>query len=120
MALIERNRDYEILIRISEDGSVGSHYVSITEIVKDGVVINASLSQPIALGEVGGTTLNDKLGEISANTLISNASLTAQVGVLTSQIDDLGDLLKKSESDLEEAENEISRLQGLLNESLEN
>lgn len=44
--LIERTRPYETLVRHKENGEVTAHQVSITEIVKDGLIISASLSDP--------------------------------------------------------------------------
>lgn len=47
MAITEQTRDYEILIRINADGTVGAQRQTITEIIRDGEVIAATLGEPM-------------------------------------------------------------------------
>lgn len=46
MTITERTRPYETLIRHNPDGSISAHHQRISEIVKDGEVIAASLLDP--------------------------------------------------------------------------
>lgn len=47
MSITEDTRNYEILVRFNDDGSVGAHLQQITEIKKDGSVISATVLDPI-------------------------------------------------------------------------
>lgn len=49
MALTERTRSYEYLIRVNEDNSIGAQKQSLTEILKDGIVISAVVNPPEGL-----------------------------------------------------------------------
>ena len=52
MAITERTRPYETLIRHNNDGSVSAHHQTIAEVMKDGTVLVATVSAPIALLDV--------------------------------------------------------------------
>ncbi len=52
MAITERTRPYETLIRHNNDGSVSAHHQTIAEVMKDGAVLVATVSAPIALLDV--------------------------------------------------------------------
>ena len=49
MALSERTRPYETLIRHKEDGTIGAHHVQITEILRDKVIISATIGEALPL-----------------------------------------------------------------------
>lgn len=85
MALTEVTRDYELLIRIQPDGSWGSHYRSITEILRDGEVVSATENPAVPLSMVaaqGAELLNDKLGDIAASALLHIEVLNAEIAAL--------------------------------------
>jgi len=42
----ERTRLYEILTRVNPDGSIASHVSYITEVLRDGAVISATINPP--------------------------------------------------------------------------
>lgn len=63
MALQERTRNYEILIRFNEDGSIGAHRQNISEIIKDGAVIAASVLTPEPLTVAELTTIVAEFSE---------------------------------------------------------
>lgn len=46
MAITKETRDYEILVRVNEDGRIGAHRQTITEIKEDGQLLSASLNAP--------------------------------------------------------------------------
>lgn len=89
MSLEQRTRNYEVLIRFNEDGTLGAHLQSIEEILKDGAVISASPLAPVPLGFVEGegiTVLNSVLGEAAAAALADNMQLQLQVAALSEQL----------------------------------
>lgn len=55
MALTERIRLYEVLIRVREDGSAAAHQQKLSEVLRDGEVISATVLDPEA---VEGDTLD--------------------------------------------------------------
>ncbi len=70
MAVIERTRAYETLIRHNADGSIAAHHMTISEVLRDGVVIAATLNSPepvagAAFDVVLGAALNAALGQVS-------------------------------------------------------
>ena len=73
MALTERTRAYETLIRHNSDGSIGAHHAQIAEVLRDGVVISAS---PLPPADVT-SNLAPVLGENLALALAENARLVA-------------------------------------------
>ena len=86
MALEEITRGQEILIRLKNDDTGanvigGAQYQTITEILKNGVVISAQMNDPIPLSLVGDgdNTLAGLLGEVSANALMQNEALQASL-----------------------------------------
>lgn len=85
MALTEVTRDYELLIRIQSDGSWGSHYRSITEILRDGEVVSATENPAVPLSlvaEQGAELLTDKLGDVAASALLHIEVLSAEIAEL--------------------------------------
>lgn len=91
MAITESNRDYEILIRINSDGSLGAHLQTISEILKDGVVINSIIDSPIPLQTSGstGVLLSDRLGDIAALALVQLAEANAAIKALQLQLEEM-------------------------------
>lgn len=84
MSLAERTRDYEFLVRFNEDGSVGSHFSTITEVLRDGVVISAAINYPVPLSSAAG--LSQKVGDVIAGVLVINEDLTNRIEELEAEI----------------------------------
>lgn len=92
MALSERTRPYETLIRHKEDGTIGAHHVQITEILRDKVIISATIGEalPLAVAEgQNGLKLADVIGQAAAAALTQVETLQGQVTTLTTERDDL-------------------------------
>lgn len=85
MTLTEVTRDYELLIRIQSDGTWGSHYRSITEILRDGEVVSATENPAVPLSLVaqqGAELLSDKLGNVATSALLHIEALNAEIAAL--------------------------------------
>lgn len=106
MALTERTRHYETLIRHNPDGTVNAHHVRITELLRDGVVINATLLLPESLDSAG---LKDVVGA-------AFLQATKQIAAHQVQIGDLGGQLGKAREDLDRAKQDM----GMVRTDLEN
>lgn len=92
MALTERTRPYETLIRHKEDGTIGAHHVQITEILRDKVIISATIGEalPLAVAEgQNGLKLSDVIGQAAAAALTQVETLQGQLATLTSERDGL-------------------------------
>lgn len=92
MALSERTRPYETLIRHKEDGTIGAHHVQITEILRDKVIISATIGEalPLAVAEgQNGLKLADVIGQAAAAALTQVETLQGQVSTLTTERDGL-------------------------------
>lgn len=92
MALTERTRPYETLIRHKEDGTIGAHHVQITEILRDKVIISATIGEalPLAVAEgQNGLKLADVIGQAAAAALTQVETLQGQVSTLTTERDGL-------------------------------
>lgn len=92
MALSERTRPYETLIRHKEDGTIGAHHVQITEILRDKVIISATIGEalPLAVAEgQNGLKLADVIGQAAAAALTQVETLQGQVATLTAERDGL-------------------------------
>lgn len=92
MALSERTRPYETLIRHKEDGTIGAHHVQITEILRDKTIISATIGEalPLAVAEgQNGLKLADVIGEAAAAALTQVETLQGQVTNLTTERDGL-------------------------------
>ena len=85
MALTERNRPYETLIRHNDDGSIGAHHVTISEVLRDGAVITATTNPPVA---VEGEALALVLGSDLVAALGDNTRLRGVVELQQRQIAD--------------------------------
>ncbi len=81
MALTERTRPYEVLIRYNQDAvgveTTAAHQIHITEVLRDGVVISATelAAQPLDVALVKGI-VGDKLPSLTAERDALKASLT--------------------------------------------
>ncbi len=92
MALTERTRPYETLILHKEDGTIGAHHVQITEILRDKVIISATIGEalPLAVAEgQNGLKLSDVIGQAAAAALTQVETLQGQVSTLTTERDGL-------------------------------
>ncbi|WP_179255427.1 hypothetical protein [Burkholderia sp. HI2714] len=91
MALTERTRPYETLIRHNSDGTVGAQHQRISEILNDTTVIAATVQSPIDIthATAGDPDLVSVLGEVTASALSENERLKAQVSALGAQVADL-------------------------------
>jgi len=63
MALEQKDRDYEILVRYNDDGKVGFHRQTLSEIIKDGVVLASTINPPEKLSLEDLKTLVAELSE---------------------------------------------------------
>lgn len=98
MALSERTRPYETLIRHKEDGTIGAHHVQITEILRDKAIISATIGEalPLAVAEgQNGLKLADVLGQAAAAALTQVETLQGQVVTLTDERDQLSHQVKQ-------------------------
>jgi hypothetical protein len=92
MALSERTRPYETLIRHNVNGTIGAHHVQITEILRDKAIISATIGEalPLAVAEgQNGLKLSDVIGEAAAAALTQAETLQVQVAALTTERDGL-------------------------------
>lgn len=107
MALSEKERPYETMIRHHADGTIGAHHQTITEILRDKVVIQATVNEPIPLAVAdgqGGLSLADVMGEAATLALKENERLTGELA--TSALS-----LEQTRGQLEQATNEIAQLE---------
>lgn len=95
----ERTRPYETLIRHNNDESVSAHHQTISEVVKDGAVIAATVSAPVPLSSVA-----DELGPI----------IGAAVIAAVADADRLRQLCAEKDAQLAEFSREIGELRKLL------
>ena len=83
MALEERTRAYETLIRHNADGTVNAHHHTISEVLRDGVVISAVVSDAKSIGS---SDLASALGEATTAALSENEALKSRVAALQAQL----------------------------------
>jgi len=98
MALSERTRPYETLIRHKDDGTIGAHHVQITEILRDKVIISATIGEalPLAVAEgQNGLKLADVIGQAAAAALTQVETLQGQVSTLTTERDALSEQVQQ-------------------------
>lgn len=89
MPITERSRPYETLIRHNDAGSVSAHHQTISEVVKDGAVIAATVSPPIALIDVA-AELAPIIGEAVIAAVADADRLRQACAEKDTQIEDLG------------------------------
>ncbi|WP_434774702.1 hypothetical protein [Pseudomonas oryzihabitans] len=98
MALTERTRPYETLIRHKDDGTIGAHHVQITEILRDKVIISATIGEalPLAVADgQNGLKLADVIGQAATAALNQVETLQGQLSTLTIERDDLAQQVKQ-------------------------
>lgn len=89
MALTERDRPYETMIRHNSDGSIGAHHIRINEILRDGTVISAKVgaAEPLAVAEgQGGLKLSEVLGEALPIALMQVDKLQSELATLQAEL----------------------------------
>ncbi len=88
MAITERTRAYETLVRHNSDGTTSAQHSRIHEILRDGAVINATIQAPTTITQAvaGGLNAVAVFGEVATATLLSNDLLTARVRELELQV----------------------------------
>lgn len=84
----EKTRTYETLIRHNADGTVAAHHQTINEVLKDGVVISATVNSPVALINVQ-SELEPILSSAFILIVSDNEKLKAQVEEKDSEISKL-------------------------------
>lgn len=92
MALTERTRDYETLIRYNDDGSIGASHATIYEVVDDsGSIITARVNAPaqLAVAAAGDSALTTILGPALIASETEKASLNDQVSALKQKVVEL-------------------------------
>ena len=90
---------YETLIRHHDDGSIGAHHVRINEILRDGVVIQASVGTAIPLSVAegqGGLSLADVLGEATSLALLRLEKLEAEGAAMTTALEETQEALAEA------------------------
>lgn len=89
MALEERTRPYETMIRHNADGTIGAHHIRITEILRDGAVISANVeaAEPLAVADgKDGLKLSDVLGEALPIALVQIDRLQSELASLRADL----------------------------------
>lgn len=113
MAITERTRPYETLIRHNQDGSIGAHHQTIYELLKGGEIISSTINSPeqlsVADGE-NGLLLSAVLGAATAAAIKQVEGITTQ---LQSALADNSEL----ETRLAAAATEIESLKATLSQN---
>lgn len=94
MTIVKNTYDYEILMRLSEDGLQGAHFVSITEVKDDetGEIFSTKTNDPVSLAIRDGDSgrpLEDILGTVVTNVLVTNGEQAAEILRQEEEISDL-------------------------------
>lgn len=121
MSSIERRtRPYEFLVRWGADGHIaGAHVQTITELVEDGQVLSARLSEalPVAMADQAGVPLQPLLSEMQATALATAEARIAEAHAALQHSQMLQDKLQQAEHEaqrlnarLAEASTEIGKL----------
>lgn len=111
MALIERERPYETLIRHNGNGTIGAHHIRITEVLRDGVVISASVGAAVSLAVADGQSglkLSDVLGEAATLALKQLEAVTTQNQTLTWQAEQTRQQLESANALIEQLRQQIA------------
>lgn len=106
MALTERTRPYETLIRHNDNGTIGAHHVTINEVLRNGVVINATMNPPTP---VDGAALSDILGADLAVALAYIPQLEAQVANLSQRLEQALQQLQSAHHDIASRDEQIAQ-----------
>lgn len=114
MTVIKHTFDYEILLRLGEDGLQGAHFVSITQFKDDktGEVISAMENAPVSLSVRDADsntdrTLSEILGSAVADTIIENEQLRLDNGNQDVQIIELTQEVSDQREHIIELEKQI-------------
>lgn len=122
---------YEVLLRFGEVSPnkgklVGASLTQLTQILKDGVLLNTTINPPQQLALVegeDGQQLSEVLGLVNSQTIIDNQVLATENQRLSARVDDLQATsqtldaeLTQTESELAAAQAEIQRLTAMVNE----
>ncbi|MCS4509127.1 hypothetical protein [Xylophilus ampelinus] len=78
--ITEAIRPYETLIRHNPDGTIGSHHITISEVLRDGNVIAATANPPTA---IAGADLDAVLGQATVAALVQVDSLKSVLATQT-------------------------------------
>ncbi|WP_063812509.1 hypothetical protein [Burkholderia cepacia] len=112
MALTERTRPYETLIRHNADGSVGAQHQRISEILNDTTVIAATVQAPIDItsATAEGPDLVTILGEATSSALTDNERLRGEASALESRVATLIQQLETATSQVDGLREQIAKL----------
>lgn len=120
MSTLVKTRDYEILIRVHADGSIGAHCATITEIIVDGEILSSKENPPFSLSTAtteGVMQLHERLGDVAAAALSNNSVLLKQntdlrdsVATLTSEAKIRDEEIVTLSASEDSKTNEIERL----------
>jgi hypothetical protein len=120
----EETFNYEILLRFGDSGPnkgklTGASRTTITQTTKDGVPIGGgtNINPPEQLALIAGQEgemLADVLGEVNAQTIITNQVLTSANQSLSANIDELLANIQSLDSDLTEVRVELTTAQASL------
>lgn len=113
MALEQRTRGEEILIRLTADGIGGAHYQTITELLDDGQIISARENPPVqlALAGDGDDTLGKLLGETTSAALVQNEAYKRQLLTAQDHVVDLTTTIAEQKSQLEQNQMAMEQMQ---------
>jgi len=103
MALSEQTRPYETMVRHHADGTIGAHHQTITEILRDKVVIQATVNepQPLAVADgQNGLKLSEVLGEAATLALKENERLTGEVAASAASLEQAQGQLAQAQGDI--------------------
>jgi chromosome segregation ATPase len=120
---------YEVLLRFGETDPnkgklTGASLTQITQLTKDGAVLNSTINPPEQLALVDGENgqkLSDVLGEVNANTIVQNQTLSTALAAEQGKTESLTTNLSEAEAtidnlnaELTAANAEIERLKALM------
>lgn len=103
MALSEQTRPYETMVRHHADGTIGAHHQTITEILRDKVVIQATVNEPQPLAVADGQSglkLSEVIGEAATLALKENERLTGEVAASALALEQTRDQLTQAQGDI--------------------
>lgn len=120
MAIKERTRPYEIMIRFGGDAGlvVGAHYQTIYEIYNGDTVLSATVGEPISLAVADGLeglSLSKVLGDSTKSAIQENLQLQT---LLEKSKSDLRSLIAEREDMRQESEKQIQSLQAMHSEEV--
>jgi septal ring factor EnvC (AmiA/AmiB activator) len=111
MTIIERTLPYETMIRHNADGTIGAHHLTINEVVRDGEVIAAQISQALPLA---GPDVEAAVGQALPAAMSQIASLQAELSAKTAQTQSLERIVGEQAERLAAAKARIDELETAL------